>query len=81
MSLIQRRPYIERFHCILILIMVCTTIIGCMLSQEYEVDLALWAHHHLYHRSCPVYQEVCVEDGPVHIVMGMGGQGLSDNVE
>ena len=49
--------------------------------QEYKVDLAMWGHHHLYHRSCPVYQEVCVEQGTVHIVMGMGGQDLSDNVE
>ena len=49
--------------------------------KEYKVDLALWGHHHLYHRSCPVYQEACVEQGTVHIVMGTGGQDLSDNVE
>ena len=49
--------------------------------QEYKVDLALWGHHHLYHRSCPVYQEVCLDQGTVHVLVAMGGHDLSDNVE
>ena len=50
-------------------------------SQEYKVDLALWGHHHLYHRSCPVYQEVCVDQGTIHVVIGMSGHSLSDSIE
>ncbi len=50
-------------------------------SQEYKVDLALWGHHHSYQRTCPVYQEVCTEGATTHIVIGMGGQSLSKNVE
>jgi hypothetical protein len=49
--------------------------------QEYKVDLVLWGHHHLYHRSCPVYQEVCLDHGTVHVLVAMGGHDLSDNVE
>ncbi|CAI8008592.1 Probable inactive purple acid phosphatase 27 [Geodia barretti] len=51
------------------------------LLHEYKVDLALWGHHHLYHRSCPVYQEVCLDQGTVHVLVAMGGHDLSDNVE
>ena len=49
--------------------------------QKYKVDLALWGHHHSYQRTCPVYQEKCTDGAPIHIVIGMGGQGLSTNVE
>ena len=47
--------------------------------QKYSVDLALWAHHHSYQRTCPVYQEVCVSNGaaPVHVVIGMAGRELA----
>ena len=43
-------------------------------------------HHHSYQRTCPVYQERCLpynEDGtaggPVHLVIGHAGAGLSLN--
>jgi len=49
---------------------------------KYGVDLALWGHHHSYQRSCPVYQTQCTkEKAPVHVVIGMAGMGLSQNLE
>ena len=44
------------------------------------MDLALWGHHHSYQRTCPVAEEVCTEKGVTHVVIGMGGQGLSTNI-
>jgi len=53
------------------------------LLLKYKVDLAFWGHHHSYQRSCPVYQQVCQPEGtaPVHVVIGMAGMGLSQNLE
>jgi len=48
---------------------------------KYKVDLALWGHHHSYQRSCPVYQQKCTDKAPVHVVIGMAGMGLSQNIE
>ena len=48
--------------------------------QKYNVDLALWGHHHSYQRTCPVAEKVCTEKGITHVVIGMGGQGLSTNI-
>ena len=45
-------------------------------KQEYSVDLALWAHHHSYQRTCPVYQKKCTPNALTHVVIGMGGQTL-----
>ena len=50
--------------------------------QESKVDLALWGHHHSYQRTCRVYREACVDEGGViHVVIGMAGAGLSQNIE
>ena len=49
--------------------------------QRHEVDLALWGHHHSYQTTCPVYQEKCTEGATTHIVIGMGGQSRSTNVQ
>jgi hypothetical protein len=53
------------------------------LLAKYRVDLALWGHHHSYQRSCPVFQSKCHGEGkaPVHVVIGMAGMGLSQNLE
>lgn len=48
------------------------------LLLEYKVDLALWAHIHAYQRTCPVYQEKCVENGIPHVVIGMAGRNLAN---
>jgi hypothetical protein len=50
------------------------------LLLKYSVDMALWGHHHSYQRTCPVAEEVCTEQGVTHVVIGMGGQGLSHNI-
>jgi hypothetical protein len=49
------------------------------LLVKYNVNLALWGHHHSYQRTCPVFQQQCQESGnyPVHAVIGMGGFQLS----
>ena len=48
-------------------------------TQYYKVDLALWAHHHSYQRTCPVLHQKCRRAGraPVHVVVGVGGQEIS----
>eukprot|EP00698_Gefionella_okellyi_P020824 TRINITY_DN6617_c0_g1_i1.p1 TRINITY_DN6617_c0_g1~~TRINITY_DN6617_c0_g1_i1.p1 ORF type:complete len:564 (+),score=100.33 TRINITY_DN6617_c0_g1_i1:99-1694(+) len=55
---------------------------------KYNVNLAFWAHHHSYQRTCPVYKLKCMPanaDGsnsaPVHVVVGMAGKPLSTNIE
>jgi len=49
--------------------------------RKHKVDLALWGHHHSYQRTCPVYEEKCVDHGVVHVVIGMAGMGLSQNLQ
>jgi len=46
------------------------------LLYKYQVDLALWGHQHSYERTCAVYNQKCVQDGTVHIVVGTAGAGL-----
>jgi len=52
------------------------------LLVKYQVDLALWGHHHSYQRTCPVYNNTCFYGSkyPVHCVIGMAGMGLSQNL-
>ena len=52
----------------------------CIYVQDYKVDLAMWAHHHSYQRTCPVYQEVCTEEATIHVVIGMAGRDLSTDL-
>lgn len=57
------------------------------LWQRYRVDLAFYGHVHNYERSCPVYQNQCVNsekshysgtmNGTIHVVVGGGGSHLS----
>jgi len=49
---------------------------------QYRVNLAFWGHHHSYQRTCPVMRERCgPAQLPVHVVIGMAGCGLSQNLE
>jgi hypothetical protein len=41
-----------------------------------QVDLTLYGHYHSYQRTCPVYQNKCVDDGLVHITVGSAGAWL-----
>ena len=50
------------------------------LLVKYGVDLAFWGHHHSYQRTCPVSATVCGDDLPVHVVIGMAGHSLSQNL-
>jgi len=54
------------------------------LLVKYNVNLGLWGHHHSYQRTCPVYNQTCspesTEQPPVHVVIGMAGKDLSQNV-
>lgn len=57
------------------------------LWQKYKVDIALFGHVHNYERTCPIYQNRCVNpekshysgtvNGTIHIVVGGGGSHLS----
>uniref|UniRef100_A0A7R9UZ11 Purple acid phosphatase n=1 Tax=Chlamydomonas euryale TaxID=1486919 RepID=A0A7R9UZ11_9CHLO len=58
------------------------------LLLRYNVDLTLHGHHHTYQRTCPVGGGVCLGHdengaarGPVHLVIGHGGAGLSMNMQ
>ena len=49
-----------------------------------QVDLTLSGHVHLYSRTCSVFKKVCLERkqdgserGPVHAIIGNGGQWLT----
>ncbi|KAL7606313.1 hypothetical protein Lser_V15G17398 [Lactuca serriola] len=58
------------------------------LWQKYKVDIALYGHVHNYERTCPIYQNQCVNseisqysgivNGTIHVVVGGGGSHLSD---
>jgi len=56
------------------------------LLLKYQVDLALWGHHHSYQRTCPVYNLTCQakvtsnQVWPTHVVIGMAGMALSKNI-
>ncbi|KAB2620332.1 inactive purple acid phosphatase 27 [Pyrus ussuriensis x Pyrus communis] len=57
------------------------------LWQKYKVDIALYGHVHNYERTCPIYQNQCVNtekshysgtvNGTIHVVVGGGGSHLS----
>ncbi|EPS73863.1 hypothetical protein M569_00891, partial [Genlisea aurea] len=57
------------------------------LWQRYKVDIALYGHVHNYERTCPIYQNQCVNsetsrysgtvNGTIHVVAGGGGASLS----
>ena len=46
------------------------------LFYRYDVDINLYAHIHSYERTCPMYQQRCVENGITQILIGMAGQDL-----
>lgn len=58
------------------------------LWQKYKVDIAFYGHAHNYERTCPIYQNTCLNNasdhytGPfkatTHIVVGGGGASLAD---
>ncbi|CAA0825438.1 Probable inactive purple acid phosphatase 27 [Striga hermonthica] len=58
------------------------------LWQKYKVDIAFYGHVHNYERSCPIYQNICVNseksrysgtvNGTIHVVVGGGGSHLSE---
>lgn len=50
------------------------------LLYQYQVDLHLFGHIHSYERTCKVYQQECVNNGITQVLMGMGGQQLSQGV-
>ena len=41
----------------------------------------LWGHHHSYQRTCPVYNETCMDGAPVHVIIGMAGRELTQDLE
>ncbi|KAG4207211.1 hypothetical protein ERO13_A03G052200v2 [Gossypium hirsutum] len=57
------------------------------LWQKYKVDIAFYGHVHNYERSCPIYQNQCVNkeknhysgtvNGTIHVVVGGAGSHLS----
>lgn len=47
------------------------------LLLAHAVDLALWGHHHSYHRSCPLISGVCSKGGVPHAVIGAAGYEFS----
>ncbi|TKY55327.1 inactive purple acid phosphatase 27 [Spatholobus suberectus] len=58
------------------------------LWQRYKVDIAFYGHVHNYERTCPIYQNQCVNDershysgvvkGTIHVVAGGAGRHLSN---
>ncbi|KAM0834857.1 hypothetical protein ACQ4PT_063320 [Festuca glaucescens] len=48
------------------------------LWRRHRVDVAFYGHVHQYERTCPVYEEKCVKDGTVHVVVGGGGSHLTN---
>ncbi|XP_077228082.1 nucleotide pyrophosphatase/phosphodiesterase-like [Tasmannia lanceolata] len=57
------------------------------LWQKYRVDIAFFGHVHSYERTCPIYENICVNsedkdfsgivNGTIHVVTGGGGSHLS----
>ncbi|XP_077250332.1 putative inactive purple acid phosphatase 27 [Tasmannia lanceolata] len=57
------------------------------LWQKYKVDIAFYGHVHNYERTCPIYQNQCVNtershysgtvNGTIHVVVGGGGRELA----
>ncbi|KAK1565791.1 hypothetical protein Q3G72_035195 [Acer saccharum] len=57
------------------------------LWQKYKVDIAFYGHVHNYERTCPIYQNQCVNkekqhysgtvNGTIHVVVGGAGSHLS----
>lgn len=57
------------------------------LWQKYKVDIAVYGHAHNYERTCPVYENTCMNDershykgglnGTIHMVAGGGGASLT----
>uniref|UniRef100_A0ACD5Y7S0 Uncharacterized protein n=1 Tax=Avena sativa TaxID=4498 RepID=A0ACD5Y7S0_AVESA len=48
------------------------------LWRRHRVDVAFYGHVHQYERTCPVYEEKCVKEGTVHVVVGGGGSHLTN---
>ncbi|XP_007045860.2 PREDICTED: probable inactive purple acid phosphatase 1 isoform X1 [Theobroma cacao] len=58
------------------------------LWQKYKVDIAIYGHAHHYERTCPIYQNICINkeknhyrgtlSGTIHVVAGGGGAGLAE---
>nr|CAB3457520.1 unnamed protein product [Digitaria exilis] len=62
------------------------------LWQKHRVDLAIYGHVHNYERTCPVYENTCMDGkskqdkgsysgamgGTIHVVTGTGGAKLRD---
>ncbi|KAL1569810.1 putative inactive purple acid phosphatase 27, variant 2 [Salvia divinorum] len=58
------------------------------LWQKYKVDMAFYGHVHNYERSCPIYENKCVNfekshysgtvNGTIHVVVGGAGAHLSE---
>ncbi|KAL6558788.1 putative inactive purple acid phosphatase 27 [Orobanche minor] len=58
------------------------------LWQRYKVDIAFYGHVHNYERSCPIYENKCVNlekshysgtvNGTIHVVVGGAGAHLSE---
>ena len=44
------------------------------LLWRFGVDLAVWAHVHMYERTHPTYQQRRVANGTTHLVLGSGGK-------
>ncbi|KAJ0900295.1 putative phosphodiesterase I [Helianthus annuus] len=57
------------------------------LWQKYKVDIAVYGHAHNYERTCPLYENICMNDeknhykgslnGTIHVVAGGGGADLT----
>mmetsp|Transcript_63507 Transcript_63507/g.160212 ORF Transcript_63507/g.160212 Transcript_63507/m.160212 type:complete len:630 (-) Transcript_63507:223-2112(-) len=45
------------------------------LLVTYKVNLVLTGHYHSYERTCPVINQTCEREAPVHICGGMAGMG------
>ena len=47
---------------------------------HYKVDIAIWAHYHLYERTCKLYKGKCISNGVMHITVGSAGRKKDTNV-